>query len=101
VPEWISVALAASLPPGRCRGVTAAGIDIVLVNVDGDIHALDNTCPHQGGPLSEGHLEGAVLTCPWHGWPFDVRTRAHARRSDIALAAYDVRVVDGRIEVSV
>jgi len=42
--------------------------------VDGRFYALENACPHQGGPLADGHLEGALVTCPWHAWCFDVRT---------------------------
>lgn len=50
------------------------GTEIALFNVNGNIFAIDNTCPHMGGPLGEGDLEGCVVTCPWHGWQFDVKT---------------------------
>ena len=43
-----------------------------LANVDGTLHALDNNCPHNGGPLGRGSLEGNELTCPWHGYRWDV-----------------------------
>lgn len=52
------------------------GREIALFNVQGKIYALDNACPHMGGPLGEGELEGCVVTCPWHGWQFDVKTGA-------------------------
>lgn len=56
-----------SLPDGR---------EIALFNIDHKIFALDNACPHMGGPLGEGELEGCIVTCPWHGWQFDVKTGA-------------------------
>ena len=52
----------------------AGGRLLALFNVAGSFHALDNLCPHRGGPLGEGHLEEARVTCPWHGWQFDVHT---------------------------
>jgi nitrite reductase (NADH) small subunit len=52
------------------------GREIALFNVDGKIYALDNSCPHMGGPLGEGELKGCIVTCPWHGWQFDVKTGA-------------------------
>jgi nitrite reductase/ring-hydroxylating ferredoxin subunit len=51
-----------------------AGFEIALVNVDGEFFALDNRCPHTGGPLADGEVNGAFLECPWHFAVFDVRT---------------------------
>lgn len=48
--------------------------EIALFKVKGEIFALDNLCPHMGGPLAEGEIDGTCLTCPWHGWQFDVRS---------------------------
>lgn len=50
------------------------GREIALFKTEGNIYALENACPHMGGPLGEGCLEKTVVTCPWHGWSFDVRT---------------------------
>jgi nitrite reductase (NADH) small subunit len=52
--------------------ISPRGKQIAIFNVQGLIFALDNTCPHMGGPLSQGDIEGCVVTCPWHGWQFDV-----------------------------
>ncbi|MBI2871017.1 MAG: Rieske 2Fe-2S domain-containing protein [Candidatus Omnitrophica bacterium] len=70
----IKACSAAEVPAGECRTVEVSGRQLGLFNVDGKIYCLDNTCPHQGGPLGEGSLEGSVVTCPWHGWQFDVTT---------------------------
>jgi nitrite reductase/ring-hydroxylating ferredoxin subunit len=70
----IKVAETSDLKPGECKTVVADGRELALFNVDGKFFATDNVCPHQGGPLGEGFLEGSVVTCPWHGWRFDVST---------------------------
>lgn len=61
------------VPEGKGIMVRAKdGSEIALFCHDGKIYALDNVCPHMGGPLGEGELEGCIVTCPWHGWQFDV-----------------------------
>lgn len=64
----------ADVAPGKPQLVDANGTPVVLVRVGDRVHALGNTCAHQGGPLSEGKLSGTRLACPWHGWMYDVRT---------------------------
>ena len=66
--KLVKVASAADIPPGSGR--------IAVFNVGGRYHAIDDTCPHRGGPLSEGTLEGETVTCPWHGSKFTVTTGA-------------------------
>jgi nitrite reductase (NADH) small subunit len=61
------------VPPGAVRLVHAGQRAFALVNLDGAYYALDNNCPHNGGPLAKGCLIGAELECPWHGWRWDVR----------------------------
>ena len=77
--NWHRVAGLDDLPPGRVKTVTAGVHSMALTNIDGEYTAMDNRCPHQGGPLGEGSIEfGAEgqcwLRCPWHGWDFDPRT---------------------------
>ena len=77
--EWIRVADIDELPPGRVKTVTAGTHSMALTNIDGEFTAMDNRCPHQGGPLGEGSIEVGLdgqcwLRCPWHGWDFDPRT---------------------------
>ena len=64
------------VPPGRPTLVEAQGTPVVLVRVGDSVYACNDTCGHQGGPLSEGKLSGTRLTCPWHGWMYDVKTGA-------------------------
>jgi nitrite reductase/ring-hydroxylating ferredoxin subunit len=62
------------IAPGAARAFTIGRYEIAVFNVDGAFYAIENTCPHQGGPLADGWMEGPLVTCPWHGWCFDVRT---------------------------
>ena len=74
MPHRVRIATRSEIPPGEGRIVVAMGRVLALFNLDGEYLAVDNTCPHRGGPLGEGHLEGGVVVCPWHGWRFDLRT---------------------------
>jgi 3-phenylpropionate/trans-cinnamate dioxygenase ferredoxin subunit len=106
------VGRAAEILPGGRRIVTLEGRSVGVFNVGGELFALRNACPHQGGPLCQGVLSGLavpgpageyryvrrgeILRCPWHGWEFDVRTGqsyvdpAHAR-----VRTYPVELVPG------
>lgn len=64
----------AELAKGKGCAVTIDNKSIALFNINGKFHAIDNTCPHRMGPLSEGTLAGSTVSCPWHGWTFDVTT---------------------------
>jgi nitrite reductase (NADH) small subunit len=67
-------ARASEIPLGSIKEVQVGGKPVALANVGGTFYAIDNTCLHRGGPLGQGQLEGLVVTCPWHGWQFDVTT---------------------------
>ena len=62
------------LPAGLPKLVEADGTRVVLARVNDDVFACSDECAHQGGPLSEGRLSGARLTCPWHGWMYDLKS---------------------------
>lgn len=70
--ELIKVAQKKDIPEGEGICVTHNGERIALFNVGGTIYAISDMCPHAGGPLSEGWMDGTEVTCPWHGWSFDV-----------------------------
>ncbi|MEN0061811.1 MAG: Rieske (2Fe-2S) protein [Myxococcota bacterium] len=92
-PGWQWVAKVDDLPAeGQVAEVFAGDLAIVLVRVDGQIHAVDSVCPHAGGPLGEGDLDGTQLTCPWHGWAFDVTTGVCGVDAATRLDTFVVRV---------
>lgn len=93
----IKVAQADELKPGSCKVVAANGRDLALCNIGGMFHAVDNTCPHKGGPLGEGELDGAHITCPWHGWQFDVNTGQCKHNPAARVATVKVVVQDGDV----
>ncbi len=99
MPNWIRVASLAECPPGTAQEVLAADRMVALFNVEGEICALDGVCPHQGGPLGKGTLQGCIVTCPWHGWQFDVKTGAHQISSSLQHAAFPTKVDGDEIYV--
>lgn len=89
------------VPPGKVVHVTAGDAEIAVANVEDRLYATEGQCLHLKGPLGEGHLEGAVLSCPWHGWQYDVRTGFNEFDHAIRLCTFEVRVEDGEIQVDV
>ncbi|RME28185.1 MAG: Rieske (2Fe-2S) protein [Deltaproteobacteria bacterium] len=79
-----------ALPPGEVVEVIVAGKAIAVANADGTFYACTNTCPHAGGPLGEGSLDGTLLTCPYHGWTFDLADGSCRTNPDVTLETYDV-----------
>jgi nitrite reductase (NADH) small subunit len=97
--DWIPIADAAECPPGTSIERVTAGRIVAIVNVDGRFHAIDGLCPHQGGPLGTGRLCGTVLTCPWHGWQFDVVTGNHRVSPTVRQTVHEIREHEGRLLV--
>ena len=98
--EFRTVARVDEVPPGHVRTVHAGEEEIALAHVDGAFYATQHACIHLEGPLGEGRLEGCVLTCPWHGWQYDVRTGENEFDRAIVLRTYEVRVEDGEVQVA-
>ncbi|PYP92378.1 MAG: (2Fe-2S)-binding protein [Candidatus Angelobacter sp. Gp1-AA117] len=91
----VKVTNKSSLPAcGRAKEFMAGGRFICIANVNGEICATDNVCPHWGGPLGQGRIEDGKLICPWHGWQFDLRTGETPRKAGIRLAIYKVTVIE-------
>jgi 3-phenylpropionate/trans-cinnamate dioxygenase ferredoxin subunit len=73
VSDYVSIARAGELRDGEMKKVEVGGIELLLARVDGSYYAIDDRCPHMGGDLSKGTLQGSIVTCPRHGSRFDVR----------------------------
>ena len=67
--QFIKIASTADLAPGKARCVEVGGKKVALFNLEGTFYAIDDTCTHRGGPLSEGEVSGEEVTCPWHAEP--------------------------------
>jgi nitrite reductase (NADH) small subunit len=92
MPNWLKIAALDECPPGSAIELVAGERIIALFNVDGAFYALDGVCPHQGGPLGQGDLAGCIVTCPWHGWQFDVRNGQHQLSPRLRQPTIPVRV---------
>ena len=86
------VARVGDIAEGEARVVEVDGRTLALFNVGGSFYAIDNTCPHRGGPLGEGDLEGRIVLCPWHAWRWDVTTGNNANNPAVKVACYPVSV---------
>jgi nitrite reductase (NADH) small subunit len=97
--SFVTVARVEDVPPGTVQAVRVGDEEIALAHCDGGFYATQGHCIHLQGPLGEGALKGCVLTCPWHGWQYDVRTGENEFDRAIRLQTYDVEVADGEIRV--
>ncbi len=99
---FVKVATVDQCGPDSGLQVEADGKRIALFNVGGTYYAIDDTCTHRGGPLSEGMLSGAEVVCPWHGATFDIKTgKVLSPPAPTGVASYPVRVTGTDIEVEV
>jgi nitrite reductase/ring-hydroxylating ferredoxin subunit len=101
VGELHTVARVEELPPGSARVVAVGDEEVAVFHCEDGFHATQGHCLHMGGPLGRGKLEGCVVTCPWHGWQYDVRTGENEFDRAIKLATYEVVVEDGDVKVVV
>jgi precorrin-3B synthase len=99
--EWIAVAEVADVRPGTVRPVQAGVATIALVCSTAGIHALDNACSHEGGPLGEGSVEGTMVRCPLHGWAFDTKTGRCLTAKGRQQRTFETKVVQGKVWVRV
>ena len=80
------------IPAGSIREFQVDGKTLAIANVDGKFFAIDNTCLHRGGPLGQGALSGKVVTCPWHGWQYDVTSGKVVQNPAAGVACYALEV---------
>ena len=95
------VAKTSDIPPGTGKVIEVSGKPLAIFNCEGNFYAIDNTCKHRGGPLGEGSLSGSTVTCPWHGWEYDVTSGECQMDPSIKVQKFDVKVEGDDILVSV
>lgn len=89
---YVKVAPVRDLPPGGLLEYERGDDLYAICNVNGELRAMYGVCPHQGGPLGEGALNGPMVICPWHMWEFDSKTGECALNPSLRLPVYAVRV---------
>jgi nitrite reductase (NADH) small subunit len=97
----IKVAPASEITPKQAKIIEVDGAQIAVFNVNGEFCAIKNVCPHRGGPLGEGDLEGSIVTCPWHGWQFDVKTGQSPVNPAACVATFPCKVEGADVCVEV
>ena len=97
--SWAHLITIHELPPGGTCEVVVKETVLAVFNLDGEYKVLDGICPHQGGPLGKGALSGCVVTCPWHGWQFDVRTGQQQINARIVHSTYATRIDGDNVQV--
>ena len=90
--EFVRICGKADLPAtGEAREITVGDRMVCVANENGDISAMDNVCPHRGGPLGQGMIDGGKIVCPWHAWAYDLKTGVtHPLASKVPV--YEVRI---------
>ncbi len=102
MPEnWVRAAKVKDIPEGTAIVFSPEGKTIALFKSGGEFYAIDNTCPHRGGPLAEGSLEGSHVTCPWHAWTFDITTGVCITAPGVNQRSYPVKKENDDIFVQV
>lgn len=92
MPRFVKLATVGELPVGAAKEVEFDGRVYALFNVDGVLSVIDGICPHQGGPLADGRLEGCSVACPWHGWEFNVQTGGTPLGPRIKVDVFEVKI---------
>ena len=97
--RWVDVAAADTLVEDGAIEVVAEGRIIAIFRVDGELLAIDGMCAHQGGPIAQGNVAHGCVTCPWHGWQYELATGIQTVNRKRLQETYPVRQQENRIEV--
>jgi nitrite reductase (NADH) small subunit len=89
---FVRAAAKGEILPGTIHEFQLDGTAVALANVEGKFFAVNNVCLHRGGPLGEGEMDRQVVTCPWHGWQFDVTNGQLLSNAAVTLACYPVEI---------
>jgi nitrite reductase/ring-hydroxylating ferredoxin subunit len=101
VDNYVKVADLNDVPQGSLYQIEIDGTQVALANVDGEIYAFSGACTHRGGPLVDGDLDGDVVTCPWHGGQFNVRTgEVISMPPSEAIRTYPVQVEGNDVKIA-
>ncbi len=100
--KWVRICGLAEIPePGKVMEANAAGLQVCVANLNGELMALDNICPHRQGPLGQGWIEGEAVICPWHSWAFNLRSGASEYPANERVSVFPVKVEGGDVLVEI
>jgi nitrite reductase (NADH) small subunit len=102
MPQWVKLCTLAEAPaPNQVLETGVDDIAICLANLNGELSALDNWCPHRRGPLGQGWIEGEAVVCPWHSWAFNAKTGIADYPEDEKVATFPLRIEDGTVLIDI
>jgi nitrite reductase/ring-hydroxylating ferredoxin subunit len=100
--HFVTVAKVDFLEPGELMYVEVDDEPVCLINLDGELHAINDVCTHEDASLSDGTIDGDLIECPMHGGSFDIRTGAAASMPVVvAIEKYEVRIVGDEVQIAV
>jgi nitrite reductase/ring-hydroxylating ferredoxin subunit len=98
---FVRAAKIAEVPAGAIHEFQVAGKAVAVANVAGKFYAISDVCVHRGGPLGQGELHDTVVTCPWHGWQYDVTTGKVTQNPTMGVACYATQVRGDEVFVDI
>jgi NAD(P)H-dependent nitrite reductase small subunit len=98
---FIPVAKIDEVPNGAGKLIEIGPLEVALFRLDGMVYAVSNVCPHQGGPLAEGKIEGEQVVCPWHQWRFNVKDGTSPFSSKLKIRTYPVKLEGDQVLILV
>ena len=100
--KWVRLCALSEIPgPGNVAEVEVEGATVCLANIDGELSALDNICPHRQGPLGQGWIESGCVVCPWHSWMFHAKTGESEYPRGEHVTVYPLRTENDDILVEI
>lgn len=98
---WIAVGSIEAFPVGTVASVKVADKQVAICHDGDEFFAVENNCPHKGGPLGQGWLKGAIVTCPWHRFRFDLRRSCSVTNEAMQVCTYPTQVEDGVLKIDI
>ena len=97
--EFFPVGRISDFTPGRGRMVVVGGRHVALFRLGDEFHAIDNLCLHKAGPLCDGQIDDDVVTCPWHGWSYQIKTGTLVQDPSVGVSRHEVKVEGDAVSV--
>jgi nitrite reductase (NADH) small subunit len=102
LPNFTKVTTESELPPtDEAREFPCGDKTVCVANVGGNFSAMDSVCPHRGGPLGQGMIEGGKVVCPWHAWAWDPKTGTNDQNSEMKVSVYPIKIESGDVLIEI